>query len=85
LLFMRDTSKEEGNPSEYLFNMGCIVVGELLNLKMHSAERLHTEVWIWVHGIASALATSYVDIDYDTISNMLSDVYLGLKGRYENE
>lgn len=85
LLFMRDTSKEECKPSENLFNMGCIVVGEQLNLKMHSAERLHTEVWIWVHGIASALATSYVDIDYDTISDMLSDVYLGLKGRYENE
>lgn len=85
LLFMRDTSNENYNSQNELFNIGRTAVGNQLNLNFDSAERLHTEVWIWVHGIASALATSYVDIDFDTISDMLSEVYLGLKGRYENE
>ena len=85
LLFMRDTSKEKDIPTNNFFNMGRTAVGKQLNLNTDNAGRLHTEVWIWVHGIASALATSYVDIDFDTISDMLSEVYLGLKGRYENE
>lgn len=84
LLFMRDTSKENIS-SDVLFDMGSSVVKNQLNLGMDTAERFHAEVWIWVHGVASMLATSYLDLEFDVISDMLSDVYQSLKGRYVNE
>ncbi len=84
LLFMRDTSKENIS-SDILFDMGKSAVKRQLELGTDTAERFHAEVWIWVHGVASMLATSYLDLEFDVISDMLSDVYQSLKGRYVNE
>lgn len=84
LLFMRDTSNEQkGN--DRLFEMGSSVVGQLLNLNTENSDKVHFEIWAWVHGIATMLATSFCDLDFDTISDMTTDIYQGLKGRYSNE
>ncbi len=48
------------------------------------AERFHCECWVFVHGIATMLATSYVELDDETISVLISDMFIGLKARYEN-
>ncbi len=82
-LFMRDTSKDNIS-AQPLFDLGRTTVEKQLDINVALAERIHTEVWIWVHGIASMIATSSVDLEFDIISEMLTDVYQGLKGRYSN-
>lgn len=84
LLFMRDTSNEK-YAEQSLFKMGTKSLNSQLNLNLNNAAKMHTEIWIWVHGIASLLATSYIELDFDTISDMLTDVYQGLKGRFTHE
>ena len=48
------------------------------------AERFHWECWTFVHGIASMFATGYLTLDEETVSTLISDMFLGLKLRYEN-
>ena len=45
----------------------------------------HLEMWIYVHGIAVMLATSYLEWQEDFISQVLTDAYSGLKYRYCKE
>ncbi len=42
------------------------------------ASLIHFEMWTCVHGIGTMLATSFLSLDEDTISNMISDVYQGI-------
>ena len=45
------------------------------------AERLHLEMWVCVHGIASMVATSFLTLPWELISDMLTDVYQGIRTR----
>jgi hypothetical protein len=47
-------------------------------LDREEAEQLHLELWIFVHGIATMLATGYVELDQETVSNLLTDGYRGI-------
>ena len=42
-------------------------------------------MWIYVHGIATMLATSFLDWDEAFISRSLTDAYLGLTSRFREE
>ncbi len=52
-------------------------------LSEDTAHLFHLEMWAFVHGIASMFATSFLDLDWDLVSKMLTDAYLGLKTQYE--
>ena len=41
------------------------------------ATKLHLQMWIFVHGIASMFATGYIDWDEETVSGMVTDAYKG--------
>jgi hypothetical protein len=81
---MRDTTGET-EPNDTSFSEATDVVQQMLSVEHTVAEKLHFEVWAWVHGIASMLATSYLDLDFELISDMLTDVYQALKERLLNE
>jgi hypothetical protein len=38
-------------------------------------------MWISVHGIATMLATSFFEPEWELIGDMISDIYQGLKTR----
>ena len=40
------------------------------------------EMWIYVHGIATMIATAYLEWDLDFISAALTDAYQGLRLRF---
>lgn len=80
LLYMRDTTNEHFSADDS-FSDATKTVMRSLNIDSYTAERLHFEIWAWVHGVASMLATSYLSLDYDVISEMLTDVYTSLKER----
>ena len=48
------------------------------------ADRMHFEMWAFVHGIATMLATKYVELDLNIVSDCLTDIYQGLKRRFND-
>ncbi len=80
LLFMRDRTNEE--VEKLNFSPFTEILEKQLGITKDEAELFHLEMWICVHGIASMIATSFLDLDEETISNILSDNFLGLKNRF---
>ena len=82
LLFMRDRSQEiiEENKGEIrpLLEM----IKKNLGLNEETAYLFHLEMWIYVHGMATMIATSYLNWDDEFISKGLTDAYIGLKYRF---
>lgn len=49
------------------------------------AIQFHTHMWVYVHGIATMYATGYLNWDWDMVSNLLTDAFLGIKKQLENK
>ena len=79
LLFMRDRSAEQidDNPKELKPLIEAIT--KSTGLSEQDAYMFHLEMWMYVHGGAAMIATSYLEFNWDTISQMLSDGFTGLK------
>lgn len=81
LLFMRDRTHEEkaaGDELEALLGL----IQKNMGLSRDEAYRFHLEMWIYVHGIATMIATAYLEWDMDFISAALTDAYQGLRLRF---
>ena len=81
-LFMRDRSSETVDCMEEDFSESVYFIQKQLGLTFEEASTFHMEMWVFVHGIATMLATSYLDLEYEIVSAMLTDTFLGLKMRY---
>jgi hypothetical protein len=46
------------------------------------AELMHLEMWVSVHGIATILATSFLSLEWELISNILTDIYQGIRAKH---
>lgn len=82
LLFMRDRSDEGKIDDRESVRPILNLLQEKLGLDEEQAARFHGEMWLFVHGIATALATGYLPWDEEQVSRMMSDVYLGLRHRF---
>ena len=51
-------------------------------LDARNAELLHLEMWAAVHGIAAMVATDYMDLSDELVSELLTDIYQGLIHRF---
>ena len=85
LLYMRDRSREivledtEANRQmEQMVNNNTGLVGD-------DAKLFHLEMWAYVHGIATMLATGFQDLEWDFIGKLITDAYQGLKKQHEKE
>ena len=58
------------------------LIQQNLGISEDEAYLFHLEMWLYVHGIATMIATSYLDWDDEFISRVLTDAYMGLKYRY---
>lgn len=88
LLFMRDRSDEKKkSEQEEKAEVSHIteLIAKNLGISKDEAYIFHIEIWTCVHGIATMLATSYLDLDFDAISNIITDIYQGLRTRYKKE
>lgn len=45
------------------------------------AERIHTHMWIYVHGIATMYATGYLSWDWDVVSKLLTEEFFAVKNQ----
>ena len=81
LLFMRDRSAEviSATPD---FNESVELIAKNNNISHEMATLIHIEIWIFVHGIGTMLATSFLNFEWDMISRMLSDAYQGILAKH---
>ncbi len=79
IFFMAPTEKIAGLPAIDI-NSSIAVHAAADNLpKGADADKVLTEMWICVHGLATLAVTGKADFSDEEISCMLSDVFLGLK------
>jgi AcrR family transcriptional regulator len=84
LLFMRDRTNEELSPSPD-FEESVKLIMETNQVSQEKAMMMHLEMWTCVHGIATMLVTSFFSLDWEFISDMITDIYLGIKARHTSE
>ncbi len=82
LLFMRDRSGENIVEDRESVRPILNIIMQNLGIGEDEAYLLHMELWLYVHGIATMAATSYLDWDIEFISRALTDAYQGLKYRF---
>jgi AcrR family transcriptional regulator len=80
-LFMCDRKGREMIPTND-FSESVDMIMQANGISHEQAELWHMEMWSCVHGIGTMLATSFLDLDEDLISRMISDVYQGLIVRH---
>lgn len=86
LLYMRDRSceklpAEETESDEKVLDIMQTSTG----LGGDMAKLFHLEMWAFVHGIATMMATDYLELDTELISEMMTDAYQGMRKHYETK
>lgn len=82
LLFMRDRSSENMPTATEELDILVAIIQKNTGIGLEEARRFHLAMWVHVHGIATMMATAYLDWDWELISQMLTEVYEGLRMRY---
>ena len=84
LLFMRDRSGEEITSSADAETSAKMIM-QANGVSIETARLMHLELWTCVHGIGVMLATSFQSLEWDLISQILTDVYQGIRHRHVSE
>lgn len=84
LLFMCDR-RSSPLPSTEDFEVSVEIIMKNVGLSRERATLMHLETWTSVHGIATMFATSFLELDWDLVSRMLSDIYQGIRARHISE
>ena len=58
--------------------MAVDMIMEATGISREKAELMHLEMWSCVHGIGTMLATSFLSLEPELISEMLTDIYQGI-------
>ena len=85
LLYMCDRFGEPLPEGNQLHNDMEMIVQKNTGMDEQSSKLFHLEMWAFVHGIATMFATGFLDLDWELVSHMLSDAYLGLRKQYGME
>ncbi len=84
LLFMRDRKGDALVPTPD-FEASVAMIMAANDVEKERAQNMHMEMWACVHGIATMIATSFFEPEWDMISDMLTDVYQGIRSRNKGE
>lgn len=85
LLFMRNREKGEKSKLADEADMLVELIRKQVELSQESARMFYLEMWAYVHGIAVMTATDFYDWSEELCSQTLTDMYHGLKYKYENQ
>lgn len=83
-LFLRDRSGEDLSPSPD-FRESVEMIMAANGVTEDQARLMHLEMWSCVHGIGTMLVTSFLPLDETLVSDMLSDIYQGIRLRHVTE
>ena len=84
LLFMRDRTCENVSFAPD-FDESVQMIMDSNGISREKAILIHTEMWMFVHGIGTMFATSFLSLEWETVSSMLTDIYQGLRVRHMTE
>lgn len=82
LLFMRSRAGEKIDETTEELEQFTDLLQQTMDLSREDAFLFHLEMWMYVHGIAAMIATSYLEWDQEMISRMLTDAFEGMKKHY---
>ena len=82
LLFMCDRRGKEIEPGVD-FEASVEMIMHANGVSEETARLMHLEMWTCVHGIGTMLATSFLELDWELVSNMITDVYQGIRERHK--
>lgn len=82
LLYMRDRKGENVPQEEELNDQMANLVHQFTGLSGEDVKLFHLEMWAYVHGIASMYATGFLDLEWELVSKMITDVFQGLRKQY---
>ncbi len=86
LLYMRDRRNEAEAPQDKPIDEKMeSLVRTNTGLDDMEARLFHLEMWAYVHGIATMFATGFLDLDWELVSQMLTDAYQSMKMHRERE
>lgn len=85
VLFMQNAPAEVSQRLKDESQMLAELICKQVNVTKEQAMFFYLEMWALVHGIASMIATDYYDWSEDLASKTLTDMYQGLKYKYENQ
>lgn len=74
-LFMRSRKNEDGKREDEYFNETVKSVAERYNISFEAAKKFHLIMWVVVHGIATQIATEYLTLSEDDVSDILSTTF----------
>lgn len=72
------TPRVKNSSVDASFSVAVEVIKKTLNVSDETARKLHLEMWIFGHGIATMYITDYLNFDLDTVSDMYKDIYTGI-------
>ncbi|MBO7304029.1 MAG: TetR/AcrR family transcriptional regulator [Clostridia bacterium] len=81
LLFMCDRGGRELVPTSD-FSTSVEMIMQANGIAREKAELMHLEMWAAVHGIGTMLSTSFLSLEWNLISDMLTDIYQGIRERH---
>ncbi len=79
-LFMRDRSEETDDAQAYQFKREAKRV-QNYGFDENAALRMHTHMWVYVHGIAAMYATGYLNWAWNDVSELLTEEFFALKDK----
>ena len=83
LLYMRDRRELDKTEDSEQYAWVADLVQSGTGLSSQQADLFHLEMWTFVHGIATMLATGYLELDLELISQMMTDVFQGLRAKHK--
>lgn len=88
LLFMRDRTGEPLEKETESLRPVLAAIRHSTGMSEEEAFHFHLEMWVCVHGIATMIATGFLEWDARDVSNMVTDIYqaaLSRRARQEKE
>ncbi len=85
MLFMCDKDSNFAKKDDSEFKEICYAISKNLSISIEQAKLFHLENWVLVHGIAVMVSTGYYIWTDEMISQVVSDVYLGLVERIRSK
>lgn len=83
MLFMCERDDCEKSKISQESEMLSALICKQVNITKQQARLFYLEMWAYVHGIATMIATGFYDWSEELCSQTLTDMYSGLKYKYE--
>ncbi len=83
-LLMNDGMHKTGKEMDS-FDNSVFMIMKNFGLYKTDAEKLHLQMWVFVHGVASMYATDYMDWDEESVSQLVSSAYRGFMADIKGE